>query len=161
MKNDMTIEEKAKAYDEALEKAKEYVKKGYDVLMPDLFPVLRESEDERVRKFLIGEFERRRDGWEYPDISVESILSWLERQKEGIENIPVGLDIDYEENRDLAGNAIGFINIGACYLNNRCRDEVVKWLKSVPDTIKYLTYAVERLKKKVRDYETGRERTDS
>lgn len=161
MKNSMTIEEKAKAYDEALAKAKEYVKKGYDVLMPDLFPVLRESEDERVRKFLIGEFERRRDGWEYPDISVESILSWLDRRKEDIENIPLNLEIDDEENRDLAGNAIGFIEVGACFFNNKCRDEVVKWLKSVPDTIKYLTYAVERLKKKVRDYETGRERTDS
>ena len=49
----MTVEQKAKAYDEALEKAKKYIEKGYTVLMSDLFTELRESEDERIRKALI------------------------------------------------------------------------------------------------------------
>ena len=35
---------------EALEKAKELMAKGYDVLMPELFPELKESEDECVEK---------------------------------------------------------------------------------------------------------------
>ena len=77
----MTIEEKAKAYDEAIERAKCY--KGHDVkcAMEYVFPELKESEDERIRKFLkliIGE-------WSYDDLSAkgfkkENIIAWLEKQ---------------------------------------------------------------------------------
>ena len=155
MKSNMTIEEKAKAYDEALKQAKFYhgncPSEPEKKKLEKMFPVLCESRDEQIRKFLVGEFERRKDGWAHPDISIEDILAWLDRHKEDIENIPLNLETDDEENRDLANNAIGFINIGACYLNNRCRDEVVKWLKSVPDTIKYLEYAVERLRKRLKN----------
>lgn len=56
----MTQEEKARAYDEALEKARKYhaaAKSINDITATryeDIFPVLRESEDERIRKELIG-----------------------------------------------------------------------------------------------------------
>ena len=53
-----TIEEKAKAYDEALERTKEWseTKNGYYTpkeLCEEIFPELKESEDEKIRKILI------------------------------------------------------------------------------------------------------------
>ena len=75
----MTIEEKAKAYDEAIERAKEYMDKGYYALMPELFPQLAESEDEKIRKELISII----DGY-FPDKTSqqrEVYLAWLEKQK--------------------------------------------------------------------------------
>ena len=52
----MTQEEKAKAYDEALERAQKATRAGSDVAMDIvqyIFPQLAESEDERIRKELI------------------------------------------------------------------------------------------------------------
>lgn len=83
--SNMTQEEKAKAYDEALERARKYMAKGYDVLMPEIFPQLRESEDERIRKEIINyldfaeshnllraaDYEKKK-GW----------LAYLEKKKE-------------------------------------------------------------------------------
>lgn len=73
-------------YEQALEKAKELMNKGYDVLMPEIFPELKESEDERIRKWLIGYFQQYRiDGMEvvYADsLKVDDILAWLEKQSE-------------------------------------------------------------------------------
>lgn len=47
----MTQEEKAKAYDEAIKKAKEAVEKGMvsHNFVSDIFPELNESEDERIK----------------------------------------------------------------------------------------------------------------
>ena len=70
---ELSIEEKAKAYDKALERAKELIAKGYDVLMPELFPELKESEDEKTRKEIVGYLKRNlRLEW----------AAWLERQGE-------------------------------------------------------------------------------
>ena len=61
----MTEQEKAKAYDEAIEKAKsvikqnplmEYLRKGIEYI----FPELKESEDERIRKMLIRHITQER-----------------------------------------------------------------------------------------------------
>ena len=79
-----TIEEKAKAYDFAIEKAKELMTKGYDVLMPELFPELADSEDERIRKEIVS-LVLKILGQEKDSLSdkkYDSMLHWLERQKE-------------------------------------------------------------------------------
>ena len=57
----MTTEEKAKAYDEAIEIAKSKIKNDKDHILyeddiTDIFPELKESEDERIRKWLICYF---------------------------------------------------------------------------------------------------------
>ncbi len=81
----MSIEEKAKAYDEALERARKYMAKGYDVLMPEIFPELRESEDEKIRKVLLEYFNERnsyRDEDEtFNGVPFSSIIDYLEKQK--------------------------------------------------------------------------------
>ena len=50
----MTTEEKAKAYDEALEMATKFynanTNEGYRQIFEDIFPELKESEDEKIKK---------------------------------------------------------------------------------------------------------------
>ena len=86
----MTREEKAKAYDEALEKAKKYHEEYWQVDAKDitetLFPQLRESEDERIRKYLIGELKTAKSVGELkftiPQPTREECIAYLEKQKE-------------------------------------------------------------------------------
>lgn len=77
-------------YEEALAKARtEYEKarkQGYTWLMDlleGMFPDLRESEDERIRKWIIEEFKLHYD-FESKSLNpmVEKALAWLEKQKE-------------------------------------------------------------------------------
>ncbi len=87
----MTQEEKAKAYDEALEKAKMMiVDGGYDAFnnpFVKLFPELKESEDEKIRKAIVNVIENgftlREDcHYFFDDFTKEQMLSWLEKQGE-------------------------------------------------------------------------------
>ena len=88
----MTIEEKARAYDEALERAKKSLRAanetGKDVV-EYIFPCLVEDEDEKMRKALISYFENRLENragalinpemWE--GLKVRDILDYLNRLK--------------------------------------------------------------------------------
>lgn len=83
----MTLEGKAKAYDEALEKAKFY--HGNCPSEPErkklekMFPVLRESEDEIIRKAIVGLIEELQRSDEYfAGVSLKDMLIYLEKQKE-------------------------------------------------------------------------------
>ena len=84
---ELSIEEKAKRYDEALERGKEinreHSKRGFkpsdDVLY--LFPELKESEDERIRKELIQYLK------DYPNLPNgqccrDDFFAWLEKQRQ-------------------------------------------------------------------------------
>lgn len=71
----MTQKEKAKAYDEALERAKEFI--VYDKFtIEKIFPELKESEDERIRKELIDFVKSRLAG--FPECG--RFIAWLEKQ---------------------------------------------------------------------------------
>ena len=83
----MTPEEKAQAYDELLVKAKQIYNKENDVLIlhtiEDLFPELKESEDEKIRKAIVEVVKRfqERDKWiAIQSISFDKIYAWLEKQ---------------------------------------------------------------------------------
>lgn len=81
---ELSIEEKAKAYDEALKKAKDMLsyKEVRREDMEYLFPELKESEDERVRQFLIHEIEEASDSFmSYYNMSKKDVLAWLEKQQ--------------------------------------------------------------------------------
>ena len=78
-----------KAYKAVLETARMWIKDGCSVgeqiCLECVFPELRESEDERIRKRLIEYFEGFRMGnvevrWE--GLIVQEVLAWLEKQKE-------------------------------------------------------------------------------
>ena len=73
----MTEKEKAKAYDEALERAKKLYGKG---ITEEIFPELNESEDERIKKAIIEFFESEDDNTTYSLVRKKDIIAWLERQ---------------------------------------------------------------------------------
>ena len=93
---ELTIEEKAKAYDKAIAYAKKLSKTignatlGNLVLkneFENMFPELKESDDEKVRKHLISLFEKFvtlgvANECETSEIKVDDILAWLEKQGE-------------------------------------------------------------------------------
>lgn len=86
-----TTEEKAKAYDEVVNKLRHFIAKGVDPLITradvqDFFPELAESEDEKIRREIINYFKcQTRDEPSRKDIH-NKWISWLERQ-EGCEVI--------------------------------------------------------------------------
>ena len=83
----MTQEQKAKAYDEALERAKsvieqnplmEYLKKGIEYI----FPELKESEDERIRKSLLKYLHTLPNHYSHDGVCAPEWIDWLEKQGE-------------------------------------------------------------------------------
>jgi hypothetical protein len=81
---ELSIEEKAKAYDEAKEKAKvlKECSTNMEVVryMDELFSELAESDDERIRKALINGFKDYK-GWDeewFDGITVREAIAWLE-----------------------------------------------------------------------------------
>lgn len=85
----MTIEEKARAYDEAIKiariwKDKSGMPKDKQGILDDIFPELRESEDEKIRKALIDYFDDANKADENPlqsyGIHTDKAIAWLEKQ---------------------------------------------------------------------------------
>lgn len=88
-----TIEEKARAYDEVLNKLRHFIAKGVDPLITradvqDFFSELAESEDEKVRQKILFLFYSWHNN-EQVNIpnkkEVEKAISWLEKQGEQID----------------------------------------------------------------------------
>ena len=81
-----------KAYNEALERAKSAIKdcgdnKGRISMIESIFPELKESEDERIRKVLVDFFKNYKTQEElgiktFFGIKTNDILAWLEKQGE-------------------------------------------------------------------------------
>ena len=79
----MTEKEKAKAYDEALEKASaahKYEDRHLKAALERIFPELKESEDERIKKAIIEFFESEDDNATYSLVRKKDIIAWLEKQ---------------------------------------------------------------------------------
>ena len=105
---ELSIEEKARRYDEAIERAKSKINNDKDhVLYEDdvieIFPELKESEDERIRKELI----------EFVDINTLSVderhdrwIAWLEKQ-ESVEEIVERCKKSWYNEGKIAGMAEG------------------------------------------------------
>ena len=79
----LSIEEKAKAYDEAIERAKNFIENGDErerTIAESIFAgIMEESEDERIRKALIRFHKSTID---VDGIKGEDIIAWLEKQGE-------------------------------------------------------------------------------
>ena len=82
----MTTEQKARAYDEAIERAKKMSMNGYldTIDVEYIFPELNECDGERIRKTLLDHFKQNRDEGDYDErwngLSYDSIITWLEKQ---------------------------------------------------------------------------------
>lgn len=86
---ELSTEQKAKAYDKALERMKAWVKGEYPECFTEaqktaefIFPELKESEDERIKKAIMEFFELQDDNTTYSFIPKKDILTWLEKQGE-------------------------------------------------------------------------------
>jgi len=82
----MTLEEKAIAYDKAIEKIKYVMEHGVSPVLnkkdlQDIFPELKGSEDEKIKKAIISyiDYEGQRGG-EWFGVKVDDIIAWLEKQ---------------------------------------------------------------------------------
>ena len=83
----MTQEEKAKAYDEAIERAKNFIENGDErerTIAESIFAgIMEESEDERIRQFLIHEVTETSDEiMSYRNMNKKDVLTWIEKQGE-------------------------------------------------------------------------------
>lgn len=79
----MTQEEKAQAYDEAIERAKKVHKYSSDLAeikrMEEIFPELKESEDEKIMKALIEYFNEQCDMSDWNGVYGYQVVNWLEK----------------------------------------------------------------------------------
>lgn len=77
----MTDKEKAKAYDEAIERAKKFYGNG---IIEEIFPELKESEDEKIKNAILNHLKKM---WgncqdDVCGVHVEDAIDWLEKQGE-------------------------------------------------------------------------------
>ena len=87
---ELSIEQKAKAYDEAIDRAKEEAIDGFldAVAIDTIFPELKKSEeskDEKIRKNLISLFQKgygKNSSARFAGIKIKDIIAWLEKQGE-------------------------------------------------------------------------------
>jgi len=82
---ELSIEEKAKRYDETLKKAQKWydinTNEGYRSIFEGIFPELKENEDEKIRKAIINYFKYGVLTPEHPERElIESWIAWLEKQ---------------------------------------------------------------------------------
>lgn len=85
---ELSIEEKAKAYDEAIEKAKKRYNEEYTSTLERstlayVFPALKESEDEKIRKYIISSLNSLLyTKGSQADKERNDAIAWLEKQGE-------------------------------------------------------------------------------
>ena len=100
---ELSIEQKAKAYDKALERAKEKYPTCYSpALLEYIFPELKESEDKEIRKDIISNLKRYvnciKDGYDASSAKdfvvkeIEKQIAWLEKQ--GDKSVDIDIDIE-------------------------------------------------------------------
>ena len=82
---ELSIKEKARRYDESIEKAKktitDYQYDEQDNPFMEVFPELREREDDRIRKNIIS-WLKNMEGQTIPIGEYNSAIAWLEKQGE-------------------------------------------------------------------------------
>jgi hypothetical protein len=123
---ELSIEGKAKAYDEAIEKAKaEYEDddRRFRATLERIFPELKESEDERIRKGIIKYLEQSHFGEEpysIDDDIVRDYITWLEKQAEQklqIEKLPFEMK--------TIGESLGFTTHEECDKYNQMVTDII------------------------------------
>jgi hypothetical protein len=97
---ELSIAEKAKAYDELLVKLQEakvdnnVCDERYCCVIDDIVPELKESEEEKIRKTLIDFFSKgAKNGAQTNGIYDKDIIAWLEKQGES--NPYIGVSFKY------------------------------------------------------------------
>lgn len=131
---ELSIEQKAKHYDEALERMKAWVKGEYPECFTEaqktaefIFPELKESEDERIKKAIMEFFELQDDNTTYSFIPKKDILTWLEKQcKEHVWT---------DNDRTMAFTLLRDVE-QMTHLSNKGKNERLEWLNTLEDRFK-------------------------
>ena len=125
---ELTIEKKAQRYDEAIEVARK-INSGEGVAAPSdwttcevIFPELKESKDEKIRKELIRAFKSINTIKVWNGIERTDILAWLEQQGEQ----PTAWN---EEDEDYTNDLIKYFSQNERLKNTK--EDIVFWLKSL------------------------------
>lgn len=147
----LTIEQKAKAYDEALKQIKECTldENGFVTIYPnEIFPALKEREDEKIRKHLIVLFKDeygKNSNARFAGIKVKDIIAWLEKQGE------------WSKEDEKMFNSI------VVHLNATCGgfQEDEKWANKFLDWLKHLKNRVQPQNLTVTDEELTQAKKDA
>ena len=82
---ELTIEQKAKAYDKAVERAKEWFNPeepdSYTCIVESIFPELKESEDKRIRKEIVAAINIYCSEYLRGTKVRDDMLAWLEKHE--------------------------------------------------------------------------------
>ena len=126
----MTQEEKAKAYDKALESIKELYSKGSRVVVSKeefetIFHELKENDDERIRKELLESFkyqqrESRTDKEWLNGIKLSEVVAWLEKQGKKPKKVSIWKHWKDGIAGGSEGEQIFLIKIGRIYSISSC-----------------------------------------
>ncbi|MCR4774589.1 MAG: hypothetical protein K5854_09570 [Prevotella sp.] len=130
---ELSIEEKVKRYDEALEKARKELQicgsSDCDAARQifRFFPELKESEDEKIRKWLINEIKINHHNLDEDSVDfVDKAIAWLEKQ-DGIDK--ASYEIAEKEKQEFVGD--GFIK---CHANFQdFKEGNTYWLEYIGD----------------------------
>jgi len=99
---ELSIEEKAQRYDDALERAKEWYNNpnsssiGKSYLLAVFQQQLEESEDEKIRKSLLEYLHTLPNHYSHNDVCAPEWIAWLEKQGELVNSLSKGLDNAHE-----------------------------------------------------------------
>ncbi len=142
----MNTEQKAKAYDEALEKARNFELPEYQRIMKELFPQLRESEDDEVRKAII---ELVKQSSEILDKQNQNnMINWLEKQvsQDNTEDVDILHRFSFYSYKDEPN----VLYLSGLYVNEECRNKGIgtKILEVADEVAKSLNCHAIRLKTK-------------
>lgn len=135
---ELSIEQKAKAYDELFIKAKQIYNKENDVLImhtiEDLFPEVKEPEDERIRQKVIKlvKMSNAVGGYALHKWEADEMLAWLEKQGEQKSD---GWNEKDEENVNNVLYIFNQLKDASSYEEDNIAEKTINWLKSLKDRI--------------------------
>jgi len=122
----MTQEEKAQRYDEAIIKVKALYGQPLvdNTLLETIFPELKESENEKIRKAIhiyLDWLDGHKDYQPKGDYTIKDMIAWLEKQGEPIDEEKVLIGA----RKDIALSIINYLDnnsVGMCLSNMECED---------------------------------------
>ena len=150
----MTTEEKAKAYDKAIEKIKYVMKHDVQLVLnkedlQDIFPELAESKDERIRNVIRGWIYTQPTSFFDSGISKEEMFAWLESKEEQYNNEDLNIlqrfsFYSYKDEPNI-------LYLSGLYVNEKCRNKGIgtKILEVADEVAKSLNCHAIRLKTEI------------
>lgn len=136
----MAQEEKARAYDEAIERAREKSNDEHITspflksLLEDIFPELKESKDEKIKKTLINLVKSNGTAYYINQIHKDDIFAWLENQDKKVDVIE---NFDTEFEKQVSHLLASVLNKDYEYTEG-----FIKWVSS--NLLGYAKYEIEK-----------------